>query len=467
MALINVITQVVDHGLCSGCGVCVGVCPSSALDMCTLANGDLAACRVGKCSEHCDLCLQVCPFANGLYDPRQDNVNLYGPKAQSAATFQEHIGWYRSCFAGFSQVDNHRSQGASGGLVTWCLEALLTNGLVDKVTVVRLTPQSSGPLFEFKAAQSVEEIRGAAGSVYHPVAISDLLKEMVAEPDTRWAVVCIPCLCAAVRRAAARFPHLQQSVRYVLGLACGMLQNTMYTEMLLAKSGIGLTEMTQILYRHKLAAGPANDYGFIATNHEGKETAPIRYMTLPYFLGRNAYFRYNACNYCKDVFAEVADACFMDAWLPEYATDPQGTSLVVVRSEALEELLLAGAAADDLQLDRIAPERVVLSQQSQVRRKQELLRARLPREDEAGPEVVSISWQERFDWWLQRATQYRSKRAWDRYGRRYGRFVFWVAMGDLATLQVIFTKVMPWLMSLPKRVMRKMANIFGHIRNRL
>ena len=31
MALMNVVTHVVDHGLCSGCGVCVDICPQGAI----------------------------------------------------------------------------------------------------------------------------------------------------------------------------------------------------------------------------------------------------------------------------------------------------------------------------------------------------------------------------------------------------------------------------------------------------
>jgi len=419
MAMANVVAEVVHHDLCTGCGACAGICPSKALDTCTLPNGDLVVCAVAKCDERCDLCLRICPFVGGFHDPRSDNVTLYGPAAQWGAVFEEHVGWHRCCFVGFSRGADHRLRAASGGLATWCLEALLQANLVDKVAVVRLATQRSDSLFEFKVAQSSEEVRTAAGSVYHPVAISDVLQDIATEADTRWAVIGVPCLCAAVRKATAELPYLRRRIRYVLGLACGMLQNTMYTEMLVAACGVNLTDISGISYRHKSALRPANDYGFVAVDAHGNHHGPVWYKGLPYFLGRNAYFRYNACNYCKDVFAEVADACFMDAWLPEYITDFQGTSLVVVRSKSLERLLLDGVRRGDLQLDRIAAERVVLSQRGQVRRKQELIGVRLARQNIDDSEVISVNWKDRFDWWLQRTTQYRSKRAWSRYGRKY------------------------------------------------
>jgi coenzyme F420-reducing hydrogenase beta subunit len=61
---------------------------------------------------------------------------------QSSAAFHENIGWHRRCFAGFARIGDHRSRAASGGLVTWCLDSLLNNGLVDKTSVVGLSPEA-------------------------------------------------------------------------------------------------------------------------------------------------------------------------------------------------------------------------------------------------------------------------------------------------------------------------------------
>ena len=42
-----------------------------------------------------------------------------------------------------------------------------------------------------------------------------------------------------------------------------------------------------------------------------------------------------SCLFCDDVFAELADATFMDAWLPEYAADRCGTNLVICATKSL------------------------------------------------------------------------------------------------------------------------------------
>ena len=128
-----------------------------------------------------------------------------------------------------------------------------------------------------------------------------------------------------------------------------------------------------------------------------------------------------------DVFAETADACFMDAWLR--AVD-QRARIGRLRNQYLDALFQSVEARRELCLEDTTPERVVQSQQVHVRRKQELIHFRHPRH--ASPEApVHATRRERLEWWLQQRTQRRSKAAWGRYGRRYGRFVFWAVMLDL------------------------------------
>jgi len=88
-------------------------------------------------------------------------------------------------------------------------------------------------------------------------------------------------------------------------------------------------------------------------------------------------FAMDACSHCDDVFAEVADVAFMDAWLPEYERNPRGTSLVIARSGLALDLLRSGQESGDLVLEDIAVDRVVLSQNAALREKRERLAVRL------------------------------------------------------------------------------------------
>ncbi len=355
---------------------------------------------------------------------------LFGNETIPEAVFQDNLGWHLGSVLGYSAAGEHRSSAASGGLLTWCLENLLSQGMVDRVSIVRFH-RTENSFFEFQEASSPEDIRSAAGSVYQPVEISSLIRRMLAEPNLRWAVVGVPCLCSAIRA----LPQLRNSVRYLFGLACGMYQNVMYTEMLLSKAGVAANEVAGIGFRDKSTGGRANNYGFAAWDEAGCRSVPVRYQGLPFFLGSNGYFRLDACNYCKDVFAESADACFMDAWLPECVADSRGTSLVVIRNKEVHNLFAAGVASEELCLTGAGANDVVNSQASQVRRKQELIYMRCAGSNPSKCREYKVTLLERWQWWLQRRTLRRSKASWARFGRKSGRGAFWIAVLDLLALQ--------------------------------
>jgi len=453
--MVNRSSEQVHAHLCSGCGVCAGLCPERALEMDTLTNGDLAAVVTQQCESNCGMCRTVCPFTEGLFNPRPLNERLFG-SADAGMQFDDNIGWHLRNVVGCSQIEGQRASSASGGLTTWCLESLLKREMVDRVAVVRLAADRRKNLFEFRTSGNVEKVRSSSGSIYHPVEISDVVRQIAAESDTRWALVGVPCMCAAVRQA----PQLKEQIRFVLGLACGMYQNTMYTEVLLSKAGVKRDAVAEITYRGKSERGPASNFLFVATDRGGRKGRPVPYRGLPSFLGLNGYFRLDACNYCMDVFAETADACFMDAWLPGNAGDPRGTSLVVIRDGEIDDLIREGAASGELAIEEIAADQVVRSQGGHVRRKRELIAMRLGAKADRSRVTVSPTRRERLDWWLQQRTQPRSKRAWRRYGRRWGRWAFWLVMGHLLVIQVV-RRLRPGFCSLPRRAVGKILRLLG------
>lgn len=135
----------------------------------------------------------------------------------------------------------------------------------------------------------------------------------------------------------------------------------------------------------------------------------------------------------------------MDAWLPRYWADPEGTSLVVTRSSQIDELIRDGVERGDLRVEEVPAEEAVQSQYGHVRRKQVLIDVRLGRAGQASIRRSRGAWWDRLDWWLQARTQDRSKRAWACVGRRCGRWAFWLLMADLLVLQLLWERVLPRL----------------------
>ena len=57
----NVVSEIVKHGFCIGCGVCVALCPRDNLEIVWNKFGEYQPAEKGNCLEKCNLCLSVLP----------------------------------------------------------------------------------------------------------------------------------------------------------------------------------------------------------------------------------------------------------------------------------------------------------------------------------------------------------------------------------------------------------------------
>ena len=64
----------------------------------------------------------------------------------------------------------------------------------------------------------------------------------------------------------------------------------------------------------------------------------------------------------EHIYAETADICLGDAWLPAYRDEWRGTNIVVVRSPHLQALLLEGAGSGEIELEELSHADMVASQ---------------------------------------------------------------------------------------------------------
>lgn len=422
----TVIEIVAENGLCSGCGVCAGVCVKNRLKIKKIDNGDKAVVWNERvCDSWCGMCLEVCPFSRGVYDPREINVKLFNENnTDDDINYHEEAGYYDSIFVGYSAI--HRNKSASGGYLTWTLEYLLENKKVDKVAVVvgEYNEKEKSYSFKLNAAQTVEDIRRGAGSVYQQIDFEEIIKIILNEPEVRWSVTGVPCVCYAIRKAMLSIPKMQRSIKYLFGLACGMYQNSFYTDLLCSVSGVDRSEIRGIQYRQKACSYSSSNYRFVASDKNGLQGRFVEYHDLPLYLGKNAFFRINACNYCMDVFSESADACFMDAWLPQYNDDFAGTSIVIIRKKELSEVYLSQGIKNNICASEIVVDEAVRSQLGHVINKRYMIRKR----------EKKYIYKFDFDllgWYLQMNVQRISKIRWSLIGKRCGYKCYMIFMADL------------------------------------
>ena len=339
----TILDQVVQHEQCCCCGLCAAVCPTQRLAVRETEFGEFFP--AGECTESCGMCLKVCPVETA--------------QQRAGDCVADH---YQTFVGGVSQ-DSERLKAPSGGFATAMLCRLLEENKIDAAIVA--APTTERPWFERRIATTTEEILQSRGSVYHVLKNDDVLREVLNGPDRRYAIVALPCMAKAIRLAQETIPKLKQRIRYIFGLTCGGCNTLHVPDLLTVMLG---NRQAELRYRSKQNSKTARDFSVALFDHPQRRA--VRMLGAFGFLWINHVGQLTSCLYCNDVFAEYADATFMDAWLPEYIPDARGTSLAISRSAELTEMFEAMFRDGTLQGGTIEPERVRESQESLIEERQ-------------------------------------------------------------------------------------------------
>ena len=334
-------------------------------------NGQWVPIDDGGCLSTCHLCMAVCPFQD--HKENEDTLAAAHYGSIEAIQHTPETGYYFNAYAGHAN-GQYRERGASGGMASWFLAALLEKGTVDHVICVR--PKADAEcLFEFAVFSTAEEVRGGAKSAYYPVELSNVLRHIM-ENDGRYAVMALPCFAKAIRLASHRIPLLRRRIAVLAGLVCGQMKSKYFADYLIRHMGLDPLEVTRLSFRSKNPNRPASNFEIQAQTRNGRqgvcESRDIFAQTWC-----SGMFTPRACTFCDDIFAETADIAFMDAWLPEYAEDSRGTSIVLIRSQTARQLIEDGIKQETITMRTISIEKVITSQAGVVEQKNSKLTNRL------------------------------------------------------------------------------------------
>lgn len=375
----ELLRNVVQGGYCVGCGACAAL-QGSGLSMSINQIGQFEPVIDGPAEVHG--LQKVCPFSNRSSNETEIARRLFG----NGCHWNDKLGYYRSCYAGYIAEGSFRSDGSSGGFGKWIGHELQRLNLVDAVVQVAATHGSEGGLhYSYVITHDLESTRTASKSAYYPVELSEVVREMKATPG-RYAVVGVPCFIKAIRLLMASDPVLEARIRFTVGLVCGHLKSKFYGDMIAWQEGVEPDELQAVDFRKKYPGSTAKQKGMefeYVRNGQQHRAGDIvqNYFGTNYALG---LFKYNACEYCDDVVAETADIVVGDAWLPQYVPDGQGTNILIVRNEELQAVIDAAHREGRISLDVLTEELVIQSQAGGFRHRRDGLKYRLHLKDAQG-----------------------------------------------------------------------------------
>ena len=365
---------VISNGFCVGCGAC-SVPEKSPFKMVMDAYGQyqsyLGESRVlDKTEVNYE---KLCPFGDG--SPNEDEISKH--YFSENCEYNTRVGYYNSVFSGHVSEGSFRRNGSSGGMGSWILNELLSKGFVDYVVHVKSETADhdiNNIPFKYEVSSSLGEIQKGAKSRYFPIELSDVLKTVRKQPG-RYAVVGLPCFIKSIRLLQAQDPVLADRIKYCIGLVCGHLKSRHYAESLAWQMGIAPTDLQSIDFRVKDPSQPANRYSTYAKGESCEKVVPIKQLFGADW-GAGA-FKYKACDFCDDVFAETADVVVGDAWLPEYVQDSYGTNVVVSRDNEIKNILIDAWSENRLELDELSIDKAAQSQDAGLRHRKDSIAYRL------------------------------------------------------------------------------------------
>lgn len=341
---VSSIKAVVNCGICIGCGICQGVCPSGALSF-HVSNGmfrpkiDDAKCNNSK---GCHRCYDSCPGVGvNLITLSQEYFDDNETKAD------KYAGRYLKCFAACSNNESIRLQCASGGLVTQFLVWLLETNRIDGAVVAKYDNESALKVKTF-IASTREEIISAKGSKYAPVTFNNIVQDIKSAKGSRYVIVGLPCHIHGFRKLEKIDKRFREKIFGYFSLFCSGSQTFHYTEYILSKCHLDINKINYLSYREGEPSGMvARGEGIDFFKKYSDYNRPLKSTFYP-----------RRCLFCVDFQGELADVAFGDIMKKPEDDMGNGMNAVIVRSSKwlslFEQATNDGAiCSNEISLDRL------------------------------------------------------------------------------------------------------------------
>ncbi len=322
--------QIVEDGVCIGCGLCEAVAGRRMVRAVKVTSGHIRP-VASEALDHeaVDRIYDVCPGTR---------VDGLPKRLIDENTETDHVwGSYQRIVLAHAGDPEVRFEGSTGGVLTALGIYLLETGRADFIFHTKTS--STDPTFgESTLSFTRGDVWDAAGSRYGPTAtLVDI--NAVLDRGQPFAFIGKPCDIGALRNYARHDERVDKLVKYWLTLVCGGYMPPEEMNDFLKDNGIAAEDLVRFRYRGRGCPGPTT-----FETRQGDVTN-LRYTD---FWGEDESgwslpFR---CKICPDGIGESADIAASDTWpggSPDPKTEDQdmGANAIIARTAAGKELIEA------------------------------------------------------------------------------------------------------------------------------
>lgn len=326
------ISYTVKHDLCTGCGICVGACPTSSISIKSQNGLFIPAINETTCinNKGCNRCYDSCPgIGVNLKEIANDNFSEIATKEDI------QVGKYLNCYSGYSTKYDIRYHSASGGMISQFLIFLLEKNYIDGAYVTAFDP-SNELLVNSYIARTREDILRAKSSKYAPVTLNHAIQD-IKSSEGKYVIVGLPCHIHGFRKYETIDKKFKEKILGYLGIYCSSGRSFYLTEYVFNKFGIDKNGLQYFAYRDEGCLGSLVAKGISSTT---LKPFLIKERFQQYYHPLRSFFIPKRCTQCIDHFAELADVSFGDIHIDPYIQDKIGINSLVVRKQIFKDWLL-------------------------------------------------------------------------------------------------------------------------------
>jgi len=344
--------DVVDTGLCTGCGACVGTCPLQALEMDYDADEPEPK-LIGECKE-CGICYSVCP-GKDIPLPEMDKKFL----GRERNFEKDPIGIYKSCIKGHAVEEDIRGNTSSGGMISSLLICALEEGIIDAALLAGWRKDKPWRCEPFIATNREEVLQGIKSGMM-TVPNNALIHEAVVKRGySKIAVVGCPCHIHAIRKLqlSGKPKKIVNSIKLTLGLFCAATYYWEGTKHLLQEFG-KINDIESIKAMDYRGGGWPG--GLYVLTKDGKIHFIASKHDYTWHLFGPASYKRDRCLMCVDFSAEVADISCGDIFQKVGAADRRLVA-TLVRTNIGQDLIELAAAKNYIKFTEHDPKLIPAS----------------------------------------------------------------------------------------------------------